>query len=527
MIYFYRKTIFFLNLLFFSKNEKEFINKNESKFKKLPNVNKKDIILVDLFNWYPWIHFWSFLANELSIKKNCKIHFFYFGLYEGFFSNFNLFIYKLKKIYKSFGVTQGINSYELDKRLTNINYIKKRFNKIKTKKLLYSYKYKQIKIGDLIYSQYLRAYLKPTVDLKDKKLANLFVKAHLIFDNVDDYFKKFNVMCIIPSHLCYVSYGLISRIAHQKYKIPIVKIFSKNRGKNLFKLIKIGKYLLDENPYYEYKKIFSNLSYNKKKNGIRIGKKIMLQRLSGKYDPNLPYMKKNQFNKTDMENMKSIKNKKNIFLFAHDYFDNPMRYRSMIFTDFYEQVNFLLKLSDKNKEYQWYYKPHPNELNNNSNHFNQLKKKFPKVIFLDKTFSHNLVLKLNPHLIITNFGTVAHEFSYFQIPVINTGDNPHINYNFSLNPKNEKELFKMIFNIKKFKSKINFNKKKIYEFLFMQFYFFKNKYNSEELIKDEKLFNNKEGKSNDSILKNINKNYRFNEKNLTKYIKLFLKKEIF
>ena len=326
--------------------------------------------------------------------------------------------------------------------------------------------------------------------------------------------------------MCYVSFGLISRIANQKYKTPIIKIFSKNRGKNLFRFIKIDKYLLDENPYYKFKKIFLSLPNHKKKNGLKIGKRIMLQRLTSEYDPNIPYMKKNQFNKVNIKNINNTTKKKNIFLFAHCYFDNPMRYRNMLFTDFYEQVDFLLSKSKKNADYQWYYKPHPNELKNNIDYISQLKRKFPKVIFLDKKFSHNSVLKLNPHLIITNFGTVAHEFAYFKVPVINTGDNPHVNYNFSLTPRNKKELSKMIFNMSEFKSKINFNKKDIYEFLFLQYYFFANENNAKQLINDEKLFKDINKNNNDLIIKNINKNYKFNEKNLTIYTKNFLKNNL-
>ena len=77
------------------------------------------------------------------------------------------------------------------------------------------------------------------------------MKAHLIFDYVDLFLKENNVKAIIPSHLCYVPYGLISRIGKIKYDIPIIKIFSKNRGSNLFRLINISKDLLDENPYYK------------------------------------------------------------------------------------------------------------------------------------------------------------------------------------------------------------------------------------------------------------------------------------
>ena len=527
------KIKFLKNLFFFSKSEKEFIKNNKFFFKNnnnnYNNNNSKNVILVDLFDWFPWIHFWSFLVNKLAAKTNSNIHFFYFRLYEGFFSKFIFYTFKLKKIYKSFGASSGIDEFNLNKKLTNINNIQKKIKNIKNKKQLYNYKYKNIRIGDLIYSNYLRVYLQPTVRLGDKRLEEMFIRAHVIFDNIVYYMSKFNVRCLVPSHLCYIPYGLISRIAQKKYKVPIIKIFSKNRGKNLFRLIKIDDNLLDENPYYNFKKNFSKLSKFEKIKALKIGKKIINQRLSNDYDPNLPYMKQNQFNNKTNFKIMNNKNLKNIFLFAHCYFDNPMRYRNMIFTDFFEQVNYLLKISKVNKGFQWFYKPHPNELKNNENYIYELKKKYPNVIFLGNQFSHNLVLKLDPYLIITNFGTVAHEFAYFKIPVINTGDNPHINYNFSLNPKNKNELKDMIINLNKYKLRLNFKKKNIYEYLYFQYYHYSKKYNAKKLIKDKKLFfDNSNIESNqEEIIKNINKNFKANSISLSKYIDCFLNENFY
>lgn len=518
----FNKIKFLMNLFLLTKNEKKFIEKNKLFFK--PKIyNNRNIILIDLFDWYPWIHFWSFLANKLSKKLNSNIHFFYFRLYEGFFSKFSFYIFKIKKIYESFGVYSGIDEYNLINKKTNIEYVKKKFDKIKSKRELYNYKYKKIKIGDLIYSNYLRSCLKPTVKINDKRLKDMFIRAHIIFDNIVEYFRKYNVKCIIPSHLCYIPYGLIARIGKKKFNVPIIKIFSKNRGKNLFRLIFIDDNILDENPYYNFKKIFSNFSETKKKKARTIGKKIINQRLTSDYDPNLPYMKQNQFSNNGSIKVKNNKMVKSIFIFAHCYFDNPMRYRNMIFTDFYEQIDFLLKISKNNKKFQWYYKPHPNEITSNEDYIKKLKRNFQDVIFLDDKFSHNHVLKLKPYAILTNFGTVAHEFAYFKIPVINTGDNPHINYSFSLNPKNKYELKDMILNLKKYKSKLNFNKKHIYEFLYLQYYHFAKKYNSVKLINDKKLYcENNCQINNEEIIKNINLNFKSNSNNLNKYIDLFL-----
>ena len=49
---------------------------------------------------------------------------------------------------------------------------------------------------------------------------------------------------------------------------------------------------------------------------------------------------------------------------------------------------------------------------------------------------------------ITCHGTAACELSYYNINVINCGDNPHINYNFCTHTKSKKEYINLIFNKK-------------------------------------------------------------------------------
>ena len=183
-------------------------------------------------------------------------------------------------------------------------------------------------------------------------------------------------------------------------------------------------------------------------------------------------MTTNQFSKKllDYTQTKKIKNKEKIFIFPHCYLDNPHRYRSMIFPDFYDQVRFVLNKSLKLDQYEWYYKPHPNELKSTEDIHKKLLQNYPKVIYLDSKVGHQNIIAQKPKCIITNHGTIAHEYSYFNIPVINTGDNPHINYTFCLHVKNENYLTKVLFNLDKHLKKIKFNRKKIYEFMYMHYH---------------------------------------------------------
>ena len=466
--------VFFKNI-FISKDENEYIQLNQKRWSdyKTNKINKR-VILIDLFPWSPWIHIWSYLANIISKRENAQIKFFYFHLIKGKSRKFKFFFRKLFKIYRSFNAEKGI--FELDfiysqKEKVEFN---KNFIKVKNKKEnLISYKKDGIKIGDLIYDTCIRTTFKPTVELDSSNTKETFFRAEKIFNEIKKYFKKYNVRAVVPSHTCYISYGIILRYALKK-NIPVYKIFSLDRGSADFKLIKINKnFPLEENPYNKYNKIFNKIEISKRKNHLFTGKKIIKKRTSGQKDKTLPYIKRNLY--ASIKNKIQIKKNstKKIFLFPHCYLDWPHRYRSMLFPDFYEQSKYILNFS--NKGYELYYKEHPNEFDPRDQMNKHFKKLFPKIKTLPRNFSHKTIINSKPYLVVTNHGTICHEYAYFKIPVINTGDNPHINYNFSLNPKSINELKDMIINLDKYKKKINFDKNNIHEFIYMHYEHFKDK----------------------------------------------------
>ena len=184
---------------------------------------------------------------------------------------------------------------------------------------------------------------------------------------------------------------------------------------------------------------------------------------------------------------------------------------------FYEQINFILNLSKKFPEYDWYYKPHPHELKSEINVHKNILKKFPHVIYLNPNTSHKEIIEAGPSCIITNHGTVGHEYAAFKIPVIFTGDNKHVNYKFGLHIKTKKQLINNLKSLQKLKYKINFNKDKIYEFVFMNYFYYQNLYSREKLIKD-KYFTSVNKKIADTS-KNLTHILNNNERNHDKIIK--------
>ena len=109
-------------------------------------------------------------------------------------------------------------------------------------------------------------------------------------------------------------------------------------------------------------------------------------------------------------------NKKNLFIFTQCFFDAPHRFRRMVFTDAFEQIKFLLKQSKYFPQYNWYLKPHPNTLNDNSPIYRKyFIKDYKNVIFLDNKISNLDIIKNGIEIAITNNGTIAHELPYYEV----------------------------------------------------------------------------------------------------------------
>ena len=269
MNFLYNKFVELIKTLYPTKEYKKYLIFNQKKWKQKERIVKsfsKGEILIDLFHHYPFINIWSNLVNQISKRKNYKIRYFYFYFYKGYLNKYKFYSHKLIEIYKSFNVEKdGLDERDIEFQSNNKNLIKLQ-KIVDNKNKLQNFKYKGIKIGDLIYDTYLRTKLKPTINLKDNYLEKLLIRSINIFDYLIVYLKKKKVKLIIVSHPYYIQYGILTRIA-LKLKIPVIMVYSKNRGNDLFRLKLIdNKYPVEDFEYYNYKKIFSKLNKKKRKN---------------------------------------------------------------------------------------------------------------------------------------------------------------------------------------------------------------------------------------------------------------------
>lgn len=466
------KKIFFLD-----KNTRKYIDFNKRLFK-YQSTDCAEVILVDLFDWNPFIFFWSILSNYLKKKEKLKIEFFYFPLYKTIAQNSFFFKKNIIKIYRSFGCELGITSIGKKMSAQKLKEVEKLFKSIKNDSELINYKYKNILLGDLIYDSTLRSYQIPTTSIKEKKLKEKFFEAHLIFEIIELYLKNNKVKYLIPSDITYNQYGIICRICNYN-SIKIFTLRNLGRGLTNFKLASYDTITQsNQNPYYKYKKIFKkNFINHDRKIALTIGKKKLMQRLKGNVESGIEYITQSPFTIKKRNNSKKYlfkNNKCKVLLALHNFYDSPHKYRNLFYKDYLEWAIETIEILNK-KEVNIYIKFHPLKIDNSTElvtHkiiINKIKN-MSNVKIIDSKINYYDLINNNLDFAITCHGTIANELPYFGVKVINCGDNPHINYKFCINPKSKSDYVNYLHNLEKIKLKIN--KDEIYEFYFMNYHYF-------------------------------------------------------
>ena len=458
------------------------------------NNKKKSIILTEFGN-ASFNHIASaYLCDVISKKYNAKIV--AYPGYQLLSSNLNLnFIQKFRwkvgnlfsiksfGIHNSFGVT-NIFWPETNNEM-NLKAIKElnRYDKtIRSKSDLENYKINDILIGDLIYDSFLKKNLAPTLDVSSEIFKNFFLDSLKLFFFWEDYFKKNTVKSLVLYHSVYVS-ALPLRVALSK-NIPSY-IYNYER---VYKLNQSRKFIGLE--YLDFKKKFSLFSKNKKKEYLNFSKKKMTERFEGKVVSDIPYLSKTAYGKIINKRVLKKSNKIKILIAPHSFCDSPHCFGNNLFTDHYEWLDCLGKISNET-DYDWYIKCHPDFTTYFDNTNDLIKKfviKYPKIKYLKSNTSHNQIIKEGINFVLTVNGNIAGEYPFFGIPAINASLNhPHINYNFSITPKNKDKYLRLIKKLKSLKLKIK--KNEVLEHHYMKNEFFNNRWFFQDLNKVKKSLN--------------------------------------
>ena len=235
-----------------------------------------------------------------------------------------------------------------------------------------------------------------------------------------------------------------------------------------------------------YKKLFNTLKPKDKKKAIKLSQNRLSLRLGGRIGVDMSYSTKSAFSsKVKTLKYKFTKNKINILICAHDFYDNPHPYGKNMFVDFYEWLCFLSKISHKT-DYNWYIKLHPDYNPATLETVLEINKKFKNIKFLSPNTKFNQISH-GIDFALTTHGSVGHELPLLGITVINCDyNNPHCSYKFNYTPKSLKDYRDKITNLSN-KDKIKISKNEIYQFYYINYYYMKsNLFNI--IAKEKKTF---------------------------------------
>ncbi len=471
-----------INLIIINKFEKNFIKHNYSLFNK--PINKDNLILIEMVGSQANHIAVSYLSGVLAKIHNAKIIGYNANFTKNIFQEIKLKIinYKKKKIFESLGMTEILyyNTSKKNKILAN-HLQNKLMPLINSKSDLENLKVDNILVGDLIYDQYLRFHMVPTIDIHSAKFKKLMFEFCFLYLYWRNLLLKRNVKALIVSHACYFT-GLPARIANE-FDIPAYQATLEN----IYYLTKDNPYPSSE--FHSYKKDFEKLDIEKKNRAIKKARERLELIFKGSVDVDQRYIKNSAYHKKNsaeriLQNKSPIK----VLIAPHSFFDSPHGIGKILFPDFYEWLDFICKLSIKT-DYEWYIKTHPKTFLENKIVVKDFVSRYPNIQYLSDEVSHNQLINEGINIVLTVYGSIGLEYAARNKTVINASmNNPHISFDFNIHPKSKDDLKNIILNLNKY-VKAELFSEDVYKCYFMKYL----NYNHDIFIKDFKIEINKMG----------------------------------
>jgi hypothetical protein len=316
-----------------------------------------------------------------------------------------------------------------------------------------------VDIGDIFYDQFLRDYNYPTIKLGDTKLITLLCDFLFYFAKFTDIFRNRDVEALLISHYAY-RWAIPARIGLRED----LNIFQIN-GESAYRIL--DEVSIPYSDFRKYPEIFSNLPIDVQQNGLFKAKERLERRFGGEVGIDMAYSNKSAYSVTLNSNRKLLANtnKIKVLIAVHDFYDSPHSYGWNFHED---MLTWLLDLDEisKSVNYEWYIKTHPEILGDGKNILDEFVSKNSRFKLLPPEASHHQIISEGINFALTVFGTIASEYPYLGVPVINASlNNPHSGYSFSVTPKSLSEYRQILYSLDKFKFLIS--KDEILEYYFM------------------------------------------------------------
>ena len=255
-----------------------------------------------------------------------------------------------------------------------------------------------------IYDEYLYRYKKITLDISDPNLKTVFYDFIYTIDYWMDYFTERKVIGISLSHPNVRLLGIIGKVAHKYFDIPVYSVTNTyiEKNNNLDDHYKYINDSLIELPY-----LFSKIS-DEQKIALDWSKKQLDKRLGGEVGVDMHYSNESAFGSHKAERALKDTDKIKILICTHEFHDNPHSTGGLIFPDFYEWLIYLGKKSIKSN-YEWYIKNHPDCDLWTKTIVENFVKEFPSIKLINEKTSFLQLRDEGLKFVFTCHGTVGHE----------------------------------------------------------------------------------------------------------------------
>ena len=432
--------------------------------------NKKNIILFEIINMCSThIAYFNIIQPLINIYQSSP-----YGISTTLYSKKKIIFYKFLDFLNlfHFGV---YNALQIKNKLflTKKKNEKRKISFPKKKKDFINFRYKNVVVGDLIYDSYLRYNFKSTLNLEDKNFKKFFLDSLDYFDAVIKVFKKYNIKAVFLSHTVYLP-AFIGRLA-LNYNVDFYCV-------GITHYIKLSKNNYHIHHHKNYKQTYNEIPTIKQKEFLKKTKKEISNLLDGKKNFNMVGLSKSPFQKKNNINLIKKSKKIKILIATQCLIDSPHAFGNWFFSDFVEWLEYLGNISKKTK-YEWYIKPHPNNLRRNKDFLKRYLRKYPKIKMIPPETSH-YSLKNKIDFVLTNWGNIGMDLALLDIKVLNTHPNGRFSaFNFNINSNTFKEYNYKILNLEKFK-KFKINKDEIYKSYFMHNFYYGPNWLIKNLVKE-------------------------------------------
>lgn len=296
-----------------------------------------------------------------------------------------------------------------------------------------------IKVGDLIYDEYLRSEMACTITHIDDRLETIYQEAKAYKSYYDHVFNAYDIKRVVLDHSVYLQWGILARIALQK-KIPVLTHHGRSSPI-------IGRLHPPEADTIEYEvkispsvfdHIYEDCGETMAQKGLDILKHYYIDRKAHKHslvagDDFRLYSRRELIERLRLENSKPI-----VFIMAHTMSDAPHFLGSLLFDDYFQWLKATLDIVGTIPQVNWIIKEHPF-----AKTYTGENSALKMVSSYASGYSHICACPLDFHpgglidcadAIVTARGTVGLEAAAFGKPVVLAGESPYSGLGFTIEP---------------------------------------------------------------------------------------------